>query len=171
MTAATHLSLTRISSPIGEILAVSRGSTLCALEFADCAEKMMRGIAARFGDAVLAERDPARLGRVFRAYFAGDLAALDGVAVDGGGTSFQRREWRALRRIPAGKTVTYAMLAARLGIPKSIRAVARANALNPISIVVPCHRVIGADGSLRGYSGGLERKRWLLQHEGAIPRL
>jgi methylated-DNA-[protein]-cysteine S-methyltransferase len=101
------------------------------------------------------------------AYFAGDLSAIERLAVVTGGTDFQREVWAALRRIPAGRTLSYGALATQLGRPKAVRAVGLANGANPIGIVVPCHRVIGADGSLTGYGGGLERKRWLLAHEGA----
>jgi methylated-DNA-[protein]-cysteine S-methyltransferase len=102
-----------------------------------------------------------------RAYLAGSYGAIDGIPVDTGGTPFQRRVWSALRRIPAGQTLTYGALARRLGTPAASRAVGRAVSLNPVAIVVPCHRVIGADGRLTGYAGGLDRKRWLLAHERA----
>ena len=85
-----------------------------------------------------------------------------------GGTDFQRHVWRALRAIRCGTTVTYGALAQRIGRPAAVRAVGHANGANPISIVVPCHRVIGADRSLTGYGGGIARKRWLLIHEGAL---
>ena len=99
------------------------------------------------------------------AFFAGRLQAIDAVAVHTGGTAFQRRVWAALRAIPAGTTTTYGRLAAALGQPTASRAVGLANGANPVVIVVPCHRVIGADGTLTGYGGGIERKRWLLDHE------
>ncbi|HEX7389242.1 MAG TPA: methylated-DNA--[protein]-cysteine S-methyltransferase, partial [Acidiphilium sp.] len=99
------------------------------------------------------------------AYFAGDLAAVDTITVRAAGTGFQHRVWTALRTIPPGTTTSYGELAARLGVPKASRAVGLANGANPISIVVPCHRVIGADGRLTGYGGGIERKAWLLDHE------
>ena len=83
------------------------------------------------------------------------------------GTPFQRAVWAALRRIPAGETLSYGQLAAQIGKPKAVRAVGLANGSNPVGVVVPCHRVIGADGSLTGYGGGLPRKLWLLEHEGA----
>ena len=98
------------------------------------------------------------------AYFAGELAEFD-LPLAPEGTEFQRRVWDALRRIPYGKTVSYAELARMIGKSEAVRAVGAANGRNPISIIIPCHRVIGADGSLVGYGGGLERKRWLLQHE------
>lgn len=98
------------------------------------------------------------------AYFAGELEAFD-LDLDPRGTPFQQRVWGELTRIPFGETISYSELAHRLGDPKLVRAVGLANGRNPISIVIPCHRVIGADGSLVGYGGGLDRKRWLLQHE------
>ena len=101
------------------------------------------------------------------AYYAVDLGALDAIAVDSGGTPLQGRVWGALRTIPPGETVSYQTLARRIGAPTAVRAVGAANRTNPIGIVVPCHRVIGADGSLTGYGGGIERKRWLLTHERA----
>src|SRR5262245_31790233 len=103
-----------------------------------------------------------------KAFFAGDLEAIDKIEVESAGTPFQRKVWSTLRKIPAGKTWTYTQLAARAGKPAAIRAAGAANGLNPISVVVPCHRVIGRDGSLPGYGGGLPRKEWLLTHEGAL---
>jgi methylated-DNA-[protein]-cysteine S-methyltransferase len=104
------------------------------------------------------------------AYFAGSVNAIDGLPTATGGTEFQRMVWRALRQIPCGETISYATLARRIGRPAAVRAVGLANGANPISIVVPCHRVIGSDGSLTGYGDGLERKRWLLAHEGYATR-
>ncbi len=103
--------------------------------------------------------------RDIQAYFDGDLTVLDRVPVRTGGTAFQNLVWAALRQIPAAMTTTYGRLAAQIGRPKACRAVGLANGANPVSIVVPCHRVIGADASLTGYGGGLDRKRWLLDHE------
>ena len=105
-----------------------------------------------------------------KGYFAGDLDGLKTIKWRVAGTPFQRKVWTALRTIPAGTTTSYGALAAQLDMPKAVRAVGLANGSNPISIVVPCHRVIGANGSLTGYGGGLERKRWLLQHEGVVPK-
>ena len=102
------------------------------------------------------------------AYFAGNLAAIDEIRVETGGTPFQREVWAALRTIPAGTTLSYSALAVQIGRPKAVRAVGLANGANPISIVVPCHRVIGANNSLTGYGGGMQRKRWLLAHEGFL---
>jgi methylated-DNA-[protein]-cysteine S-methyltransferase len=103
------------------------------------------------------------------AYFGGDLAAIDALPVATGGTEFQRAVWDELRRIPCGGSISYSELARRIGRPAAIRAVGLANGANPIGIVVPCHRVIGANGTLTGYGGGIERKRWLLAHERVAP--
>ncbi len=116
----------------------------------------------------LAEREtPSPARRALEAYFAGDLAALDKLEVAFGGTDFQRSVWQALRTIGPGETLSYAALAARIGRPTAVRAVGHANGSNPVPVIVPCHRVIGADASLTGFGGGLARKRWLLTHEGA----
>jgi methylated-DNA-[protein]-cysteine S-methyltransferase len=109
--------------------------------------------------------NPHGLSDAFRNYFAGELGAIDRLPVETAGTLFQREVWRELRKIPCGTTISYAELAERIGRPNAVRAVGLANGSNPVPIVVPCHRVIGSDGSLTGYGGGLERKRWLLQHE------
>ena len=113
-------------------------------------------------------RNPGGHTRALSAYFHGDLRAIDGLPVDARGTEFQRAVWRALREIPCGETCSYGELAKRIGRPSAMRAVGLANRANPIGIVVPCHRVIGSDGSLTGYAAGVERKRWLLTHGGAL---
>jgi methylated-DNA-[protein]-cysteine S-methyltransferase len=165
------LDLETLDSPLGPISLAAGGGALLALEFGG-AEAIVPRLRARFGAglALRAAAAPLGLAARVRAYFAGDLAALSEVPVEGGGTPFQRRVWAALREIPAGETESYSALAARIGAPadfRSARAVGRANAANPIAIAVPCHRVVGADGSLTGYAGGIERKRWLLAHERA----
>jgi methylated-DNA-[protein]-cysteine S-methyltransferase len=109
--------------------------------------------------------DPCGFSSQVRSYFAGDYHCLDTIPVSTGGTPFQQQVWFALRTIPPGKTITYGELAAKLGKPTAYRAVGGTNALNPIAIVLPCHRVVGANASLTGYAGGLERKQWLLEHE------
>jgi methylated-DNA-[protein]-cysteine S-methyltransferase len=157
----------RVDSPIGAVLVVCRGDTLCALDFEDHEDRMLTELRSRFRNFRRTDaRDPGSVCTRLRAYFKGDIEALDDIEVDGGGTPFQRKVWKGLRRIKAGKVSSYGALAERLGIPTAVRAVGHANALNPISIVVPCHRVIGSDGSLTGYGGGLDRKAWLLEHEG-----
>lgn len=120
---------------------------------------------------VRAARDPGGASTALRAYFEGELRAIDALAVASIGTPFQREVWRALRDIPCGTTLSYRELARRIRRPNAVRAVGLANGQNPVGVVVPCHRVIGADGTLTGYGGGLERKRWLLAHERALPAL
>jgi methylated-DNA-[protein]-cysteine S-methyltransferase len=163
------LSRTEVASPAGGVVLVERGSALVALVFQDHWKGMSADLARRFGPFTFEE--PPRGGaavEALRRYFSGDLLALDAVEVDTGGTPFQQLVWGALRRIPAGSTWSYARLAREIGRPSATRAVAAANGANPVSIVVPCHRVIGSDGSLTGYGGGLPRKQWLLVHEGAL---
>lgn len=113
-------------------------------------------------------RAPQAIRHAIDAYFAGELDALDHLETYVQGTAFQQAVWHSLRTIQVGSTLSYGRLAAQIGRPRAVRAVGLANGQNPIGIVLPCHRVIGADGSLTGYGGGLERKRWLLRHEGAL---
>jgi methylated-DNA-[protein]-cysteine S-methyltransferase len=162
-----ELQFDRIDSPIGTILLVVDEKRLCSLDYADYEPRMMTLLQRRYG-AVTVEpvSDPCGFSSRIRAYLAGDYACLDAIPVSTGGTAFQQQVWLALRSIPPGKTLTYGELAAQLGRPTAYRAVGGTNALNPVAIVLPCHRVIGASSSLTGYAGGLERKRWLLQHEG-----
>jgi len=163
------LDVTEFRSPIGTIVLAVRDQALCALVFTEGWPRQRARLEKRFGDvSIRRAADPGRVVTALAAYFAGDLGALDAVAVDAGGTPFQRRVWDALRRIPAGETVSYQTLARAIGRPAAVRAVGAANGANPIGVVVPCHRVIGADGSLTGYAGGLDRKRWLLAHEAAV---
>ena len=154
-------------SPIGTVHLVVRGTVLVALDFGRAEERLLRLLHARFGPGVrLTEvNDPCGLASALRAYFAGDLQALAALPADGGGSPFQRRVWDALREIPPGTTRSYGEIAARIGRPTASRAVGLANGQNPVSLVIPCHRVIGSTGALTGYGGGLERKRWLLAHE------
>jgi methylated-DNA-[protein]-cysteine S-methyltransferase len=112
---------------------------------------------------------PQSVSAPLRRYFAGDFAALGEIAWHAPGTDFQRAVWTALTAIPAGETRSYAALAAAIDKASAVRAVGHANGANPVSVVVPCHRLIGSNGSLTGYGGGIARKRWLLAHEGAIP--
>ncbi len=157
----------RIETPLGPMLLLARDGVLVGLEFDDRPERIARDLRLRFGAAELfPAANPHGFSDRIRAYFAGELSAIDDIPADGGGTAFQRRVWAELRRIPCGTTCSYGVLAKRLGDPKATRAVGHANGRNPISIVVPCHRVIGADGSLTGYGGGIDRKQWLLRHEG-----
>jgi methylated-DNA-[protein]-cysteine S-methyltransferase len=157
-----------VASPLGPILAASDGRAVVGIDFLDGEARLANLLRPRFGAfAWTASGDGIDVAGPLDAYFAGDLAALDRVPADPGGTPFQAACWTALRAIPAGATLTYAAFAARLGRPRAVRAVGHANARNPISLVIPCHRLVGGAGALRGYAGGLARKRWLLAHEGA----
>ena len=162
------LTLDRIPSPVGEVLVVvDADGAVRALDFHDFEERMRRLLRRHYGEVALTPgRAPEAVREAVRAYFSGDLSAFDGVEVRTGGTDFQRSVWKALRDIPAGETRSYGQLAAAIGAPKAVRAVGLANGANPVGVIVPCHRVIGSSGKLTGYAGGLERKRWLLAHEG-----
>ena len=152
------------------IVADDAGS-LCALYFDDDA-KLRRMLAAHHGTHELDEAEVAApIVAGLEAYFAGQLTAIDELATATGGSPFQRRVWAALRSVPAGATTSYGALAAVVGRPGASRAVGAANGANPVSIVVPCHRIIGAGGALTGYGGGLHRKRWLLDHESRHSRV
>ena len=160
-----------VESPVGTMVLVSDGTNLCSLDFGDYGERMHKLLGARYGEIRLTRAaDPQGFSSRLRAYLAGDMASLDDIPVSPGGTPFQAQVWAALRTIPAGTTITYGELAARVGRPTAARAVGMTNSLNPIAIVLPCHRVVGANAALTGYAGGLERKRWLLEHEGAYPK-
>jgi methylated-DNA-[protein]-cysteine S-methyltransferase len=167
-----RLSLDRYSSPIGIILLITdETGVLRALDFEEYETRMRRLLRLHYGEVALSEgKAPPALGAALDAYFTGDLTALNRLPVATGGTEFQRKVWSLLRDIAPGTTLSYGALAAQLGHPKASRAVGLANGANPIGIVVPCHRVIGASGRLTGYAGGLVRKRWLLDHENAPVR-
>jgi O-6-methylguanine DNA methyltransferase len=160
------LSLDLIPSPVGEILLVFEGDLLRALDFHDYETRMRRLLSLHYGAAALQpEPAPKALRAPLDRYFGGDYRAIDKIKTATGGTEFQREVWAALREIPPGETLGYGKLAARIGRPNAFRAVGAANGANPIAIVVPCHRVIGASSALTGYGGGLPRKAWLLEHE------
>ncbi len=157
----------RIDTPVGPLVAVTSRGKLCALSFEDHDVKAEAFLARRFGPLTpLAAPDPGGVVTVLESYLEGRLDALDGIEVDPGGTDFQRRVWAELRKIPAGTTISYGELARRVGDPKACRAVAAANGANPIAVVITCHRVRAANGALWGYGGGVNRKEWLLKHEG-----
>ena len=159
----------RVSSPLGDLLLVCDAEEhLRVLDFHDHEVRMRRLLARHYGDGgytLAPGRVPVAIRAALEAFFAGDLGAIEAVPVRTAGTPFQRRVWGALRRIPAGTSTTYGELAGAIGHAGASRAVGLANGSNPVGIVVPCHRVIGADGRLTGYGGGVERKRWLLEHE------
>jgi len=155
-----------LPSPVGPLCAATRGETLHILAFDGEWGTTLVKLAEHFPEESIAEA-PSRLWVADKldAYWAGDLSALVGIAVDPMGTTFQRRVWSALLAIPSGETCSYGAIARAVKTPTASRAVGSANGKNPISIVIPCHRVIGQDGSMTGYGGGLERKRFLLDHE------
>jgi methylated-DNA-[protein]-cysteine S-methyltransferase len=161
------LFLDRLTSPLGTIVVVCDAEgRLRALDFETHESRMRRLLRRHYGDvAPGTARAPAAVRDALERFFVGDVHATDRLAVRTAGTAFQRRVWAALREIPPGTTRTYGELAAALGQPTACRAVGLANAANPVGIVVPCHRVVGANGTLTGYAGGIERKRWLLEHE------
>ena len=167
MTDPIVLHVDHIDTPLGDLLiAVTDAGSLVATYFS--APDDPHALLARAAGAPVrlrAQNDPAGCGTALRSYFAGDLGAIETLAAAPVGTPFQREVWSALRTIPCGSTMSYGALARQLGRPAASRAVGLANGANPISIVIPCHRVIGANGSLTGYGGGLDRKRWLIAHE------
>ena len=160
-----------VATPIGELALFAAGESLVGLEFHDAADRrdsLWRSFERHLGPLTTAPHpDPAGAATRLERYFAGELGALEEQPVEPHGTPFQREVWRGLRRIPPGRTLRYAELAAAIGRPAAVRAVGAANGANPIALFVPCHRVIAANGTLWGYGGGLGRKRWLLAHEGA----
>ena len=169
MKATQTLFVERMDTPIGVMLVVTDAEdALRAVDWHDYEDLMHTLLRQQYRHATFAiEARPSRssAARALGAYFAGDVKAIEGLSVVMGGTEFQRRVWVALRAIPAGETISYGVLAARIGQPTAVRAVGHANGANLIDIVVPCHRVVGANRSLTGYGGGLERKGWLLDHE------
>jgi methylated-DNA-[protein]-cysteine S-methyltransferase len=163
-----RLQLGRVPTPLGEALLVTDETGLLrALDFHDYEARMLRLLRLHYGSMPLAGGDaPREIRTALTRYFEGDLAAFRGVVCATAGTEFQRSVWAALTKIPPGTTTSYGSLARLLGSPQASRAVGLANGANPVGIVVPCHRVIGANGALTGYGGGLHRKKWLLLHEG-----
>ena len=164
-----QLRVNRLKTPIGEFLIVAdTDGNLRATEWMDHEPRIQKLLRLQYGEygfrvEELRNADP--LTHAIERYFAGELRALEGLPVKTAGTPFQRLVWEALREISYGTTVSYGQLAERIGRPSAVRAVGLANGSNPVGVVVPCHRVIGSDGSLTGYGGGVERKRWLLEHE------
>jgi methylated-DNA-[protein]-cysteine S-methyltransferase len=167
-----RLLLDRMATPIGEALIVTdEAGYLRAFDWDDRKSGMTHLLRLHYGSLVPEPgAAPADVRRAVRHYFEGDVGCLGTIEWRTAGTSFQRSVWTALTMIAPGRTLSYGVLATKLGLPGAARAVGLANGSNPISVVVPCHRVIGANGSLTGYGGGLERKQWLLRHEGAAFR-
>jgi methylated-DNA-[protein]-cysteine S-methyltransferase len=162
---AEAFNLSRAPTPLGEAVIVSDDAGALRLFYwDDPTHRWEPALRRRYGEVILTEKDDA-FGRVLASYFDGDIAVLDTMKVAFNGSTFQNRVWNALRRIPGGTTTSYGALAKKIGAPSAVRAVGLANGQNPVGLIVPCHRVIGSDGALTGYGGGLERKRWLLEHE------
>jgi len=162
-----RLQLERWKSPMTTLLLVSDDEgVLRALDFAEKENRMHRLLRLHYGQYTLRNGSaPTSVTKALKAYFDGDIEALDEIQVATNGTPFQRKVWKALRNISSGTTISYGRLATEVGHPGASRAVGAANGANPIGIVVPCHRVIGASGKLTGYAGGLSHKQWLLDHE------
>ena len=169
MSEILQLMIDRTETPIGEMVIVAdHDGNLRAVDWTDHEPRMHRSLRLHYGEngfKLEPGKNPHGFVETINRYFAGELAVLDTLPVATAGTPFQRAVWRALRGIPCGTTITYGKLAQQIGKPAAVRAVGLANGSNPIGVIVPCHRVIGANGSLTGYGGGLDRKRWLLEHE------
>ncbi|MEX3965685.1 methylated-DNA--[protein]-cysteine S-methyltransferase [Paraburkholderia sp. EG286B] len=168
-----QLFLSHIESPLGDLMLVSDAQQrLHALEFADHRSRLHRGLRERHNSAEWIDAAaPASIADAVTRYFSGELTALDSLPVVMTGSDLEEKVWAALRQIPAGTTTSYGKLAKALGFedPRAAIDIGAANGANPIAIVVPCHRVIASNGELKGYAWGLHRKRWLLEHEKAIP--
>lgn len=166
--APIEFNLDRLPTPIGIALLVTDAEgALRALDWEDYEARMKHLLRLQYGAVNLKEtRAPRDLVKALSGYFKGDIDRLAAIEWRIAGTPFQQKVWRALPKVRAGTTLSYGALAARIRLPKAVRAVGHANGSNPISVVLPCHRLIGADGSLVKYGGGLDRKRWLLKHEG-----
>jgi methylated-DNA-[protein]-cysteine S-methyltransferase len=161
----------QILTPLGQALVLTdRKGVLRAFEWLDCADRLARLLRLHYG-ADYEITEGMRLSKaslLIGKYFDGDLKAIDKITVETNGTPFQKKVWAALRKVPPGKTITYTAMAKKVGAPSAVRAVGAANGANPISLVIPCHRMIGTSGKLTGYAGGLHRKKYLLEHEGAL---
>lgn len=161
------IQITTFESPIGQLTLAVRGERVCLVHFGARDLQVTAALRRWYPeDPVEAHPDPAGAVSAFRSYFEGDFGALDRIAVEMNGTSFQKRVWTELRSVGAGTTIAYAGIARAIAAPSAVRAVGAANGANPVAVIVPCHRVIGTNGKVTGYGGGLNRKRWLLEHEG-----
>jgi methylated-DNA-[protein]-cysteine S-methyltransferase len=171
MTAPLEFFSDSLATPIGQLIFIcDKDGALRMLDWSDHEARALRLLDIHYGKGGYTrtnKRDPFGLTTRLAAYFAGKVHAIDDIPTATASTGFQREVWRALRAIPAARTISYGKLAEQIGRPRAVRAVGLANGSNPIGVVVPCHRVIGANGSLTGYGGGLHRKEWLLTHERA----
>lgn len=160
------IEITIVHTPIDALTLAARNGRLCLLHFG-AREAPVRQQLLRWypGDSVEHRPDPAGAATALAKYFSGQLDALESVEIECNGTPFQQRVWSALRGVRAGRTASYSEIAREIGAAAAVRAVGAANGANPIAIIVPCHRIIGSNGTLTGYGGGLKRKEWLLRHE------
>lgn len=165
-TAAEVFEVGVLRTPIGKLHLAATGGVLRVLAFEEAWPRRRASLEARGARLVSGGGDLRPFRDALERYFEGEIEALGSLSAEPWGTPFQRRVWSALRRIPAGRTCSYGELAARIGRPAASRAVGAANGANPVAVVLPCHRVVGSDGRLTGYGGGMSRKRWLLAHEG-----
>lgn len=160
----------KIATPLGPLWVIcDEQFRLRAVEWEEHSDRMEQLLTQHYrreGYQRVSASDPGGLSQKLRDYFAGDLSVIDTLPTETAGTPFQRDVWKALRTIPCGEVMHYGQLATLLGRAGAARAVGAANGSNPVSIVVPCHRVIGSNGTLTGYAGGVQRKEWLLRHEG-----
>ena len=159
-----------LESPVGTLTLAERAGRVCQLHFGPDGPAIDQTIERWYPGEPRARQPISGLKALLERYFKGETAVLDSIPVELNGTPFQQTVWKALRRIPCGTTISYAELAKRIGDPAAVRAVGTANGANPVAVIVPCHRVIGSNGKLTGYGGGLDRKQWLLEHEGAYGR-
>jgi methylated-DNA-[protein]-cysteine S-methyltransferase len=165
-------SVTTMDSPVGRLTIAAHGPRVCLVHFGALSARLRSTLGSWYPGSPIEHRsDPGGAVKVLERYFRGDLESLDEIDIDLHGTRFQQRVWMALRSVKAGTTLSYAGLADRVGSPSAVRAVGAANGANPVAVVLPCHRIIGSNGSLTGYGGGLDRKRWLLDHEGVTKTL
>jgi methylated-DNA-[protein]-cysteine S-methyltransferase len=166
------IQIATMESPIGKLTLASRDGRVCLLHFG-AVDRTVRQMLDRWypAETIEADADPAGAVSRLRAYFDGDLNALESIAVELNGTPFQKRVWETLRAVRPGTTAAYSEIARLISAPSAVRAVGAANGANPVAVIVPCHRIVGTNGSLTGYGGGLPRKQWLLEHEGLRLRL
>ncbi len=161
-----ELATTRLQTPIGPLRLAADPEGLVAVLFAVDPQELPVSQGAARARAHLSDA-----GTALEEYFAGRRTSFEGLKLAAHGTEFQHQVWGALSRIPFGETATYAGMARRIGRPSAVRAVGLANGQNPLPIIVPCHRVIGSNGALTGFAGGIPAKKWLLEFEGALPRV
>lgn len=162
-----EITLSQVPTPVGELTVASTDGHIAICEFSDHKERVAKQLRRFYSGCTIQHGSlKTTIIQAFEAYFSGNTIALDSLETRPFGTAYEQTVWERLRRIPVGTTTSYGALAQELN--SSARAVGRANGRNPVALIHPCHRVIGADGSLTGYAGGLKRKHWLLQHEGVL---